>query len=326
MKKQALADTIVKHSEKVPEALSGLRLDQVLAKLFPEYSRAKLQNWVQNQKVTVDGQHKKNRDKVAAGEAIAIEAELEKIATWSAQAIELAIVYEDDDILIINKPVGLVVHPGAGNREGTLVNALLHYYPPLDQLPRAGLVHRLDKDTSGLLIVAKTMLAHTRLVRMIQKRQIAREYTAIVAGNLIAGGTIDQPIGRHPRQRTKMAVIETGKTAITHYRVLERFRGYTLLKVILDTGRTHQIRVHMAWLHYPLVGDSLYGWRLRLPPRAGSELVLALQSFKKQALHATRLGLEHPVTREKLKWEVPLPDEMQHLISLLSQDRGTHHD
>lgn len=319
-------NTTIKHIVKVPEALAGLRLDQALAKLFPEYSRAKLQSWVQNQNVTVEGQLKKNRDKVSVDETIVIEATLEKISESSGEAIALTIVYEDDDILVVNKPVGLVAHPGAGNRTGTLMNALLHYHPPLGLLPRAGLVHRLDKDTSGLLVIAKTMIAHTRLVRMIQKRQISREYTAIVEGQLIAGGTIDQPVGRHPKHRTRMAVTESGRDAVTHYRVLERFRVHTLLKVILETGRTHQIRVHMAWLHYPLVGDSLYGWRLRLPPKASPELVTGLHAFKRQALHATRLALQHPITGASLEWEAPLPDDMQDLILLLRQDKETNSD
>lgn len=315
-----MSGTIVKHIVTVTEELAGFRLDQALARLFPEYSRAKLQSWVENQSITVDGQVKKNRDKVLANQTIVIEAQLEKVAEWSAEAIELTIVYEDDDILVVNKPVGLVTHPGAGNLRGTLLNALLHHYPSLNELPRAGLVHRLDKDTSGLLVVAKTLIAHTRLVRMIEKRQVSREYTAIVEGRLIAGGTIDQPVGRHPKYRTKMAVIESGREAITHYRVLERFRAHTLVKVTLETGRTHQIRVHMAWLHHPLVGDSLYGWRLRLPPKASVEFVDGLRAFKRQALHATRLALKHPISGVLLEWEAQLPDDMQNLIVLLRQD------
>jgi len=318
--------TIVKHTAIITEELAGLRLDQALAKLFPEYSRAKLQGWVQSQNITVDGQVKKNRDKVLIGQTIEVVAQLEKRTEWSAEAIELTIVHEDDDILVVNKPVGLVTHPGAGNMEGTLLNALLHYCPSLNQLPRAGLVHRLDKDTSGLLVVAKTVIAHTRLVRMIQKRQVSREYTAIVEGPLIAGGTIDQPVGRHPKYRTKMAVVESGKEAVTHYRVLERFRAHTLLKIILETGRTHQIRVHMAWFHHPLVGDSVYGGRLRLPPQASFELVEGLRAFKRQALHATRLALQHPISGLPLEWKAILPDDMQNLLILLRQDKETHRD
>lgn len=306
---------------KVPEDMDGFRLDFALAKLFPEYSRAKLQSWVRAGKVTVDGKAKKNRDKVIAGATILLHATLEPVSRWVPQAIDLTIVYEDDAILVINKPAGLVVHPGAGNAAGTLVNALLNYIPSLEQLPRAGLVHRLDKDTSGLLIIAKTLPVHTRLVRMLQKRQISREYTALVEGRLVAGGTIDQPIGRHPTQRTKMSVCQSGREAITHYRILERFRAHTLLKVILETGRTHQIRVHLAFVHHPLVGDMLYGWRLRLPPKASEECIKQLRGFKRQALHATRLSLQHPCTCEQLTWEAPLPKDMQDLISCLRQDR-----
>lgn len=312
--------TPIKHVVTVSESLAGSRLDFALAKLLPEYSRAKLQHWIQADHVTVDGKVGKNPEKVAAGAVISLEAELEVVEPCVPEAIHLTIVYEDDDLLVINKPVGLVVHPGAGNPGGTLVNALLNYCPALNQLPRAGLVHRLDKDTSGLLVIAKTISTHTRLVRMIQSRKVSREYVAIVEGTLIAGGTINQPLGRHPKHRTRMAVISSGKEATTHYRVLERFRAHTLLKVMLETGRTHQIRVHLAWAHYPLVGDSFYGWRLRLPPKAKPALIEGLQGFKRQALHARRLSLRHPQTGELLEWEAPLPEDMQHLIALLRED------
>jgi 23S rRNA pseudouridine1911/1915/1917 synthase len=313
--------TQIKHVVTVPEYLHGARLDFALAKLLPEYSRGKLQRWIEAEHVRVDGEVGTNRvEKVVAESVITLETELEVVEPCAPEAIRLAIVYEDDDLLVINKPVGLVVHPGAGNPRGTLVNALLHYCPVLNQLPRAGLVHRLDKDTSGLLVIAKTIATHTRLVRMMQSRKISREYIALVEGKLIAGGTIDQPVGRHPKHRTKMAVIDSGKDAITHYRVLERFRAHTLLKVMLETGRTHQIRVHLAWAHYPLVGDSFYGWRLRLPPKAKPVLIEGLQAFKRQALHATRLSLNHPQTGELLEWEAPLPEDMQHLIALLRED------
>lgn len=310
----------IKHTVIVPEDLTGIRLDQALAKLLPEYSRAKLQQWIQAEKVLVNGRMGKNRDKVVAGAVIDLDAELQVVEECAPEPIQLNIVYEDADLLVINKPVGLVVHPGAGNPAGTLVNALLHHCPELNQLPRAGLVHRLDKDTSGLLVIAKTIGTHTRLVRMMQHRKVSREYVALVEGKLIAGGTIDEPIGRHPKQRTKMAVIESGREAVTHYRVLERFRAHTLLKVMLETGRTHQIRVHLSWIHYPLVGDSLYGWRLKLPPKANQALISGLRHFKRQALHASRLSFEHPQTGEKLEWEAPLPDDMQQLLLLLRED------
>lgn len=313
-------NTTLEHTAKVPEALNGARLDLVLANLFPEYSRARLQAWVKREKVTVEGEIKKNSDKVVAGQNIILQADFEPVTQWTGQPLDFPIVYEDEDLLVINKPAGLVVHPGAGNRAGTLVNAILHYHPPLAQLPRGGLVHRLDKDTSGLLVVAKTMLAYTTLVRMIQKHKIHREYVALVEGKLIAGGTIDQPIGRHPKYRTRMAIIESGRAAVTHYRVLERFRSHTLLKVILETGRTHQIRVHLSSMHYPLLGDNLYGWRLRLPPKANPPLIEALQAFKRQALHAVRLRLAHPRTGEVLEWEAPLPEDLKNMIFLLHQD------
>lgn len=312
--------TAQEYTVQIPETLTGLRLDVALAKLFPEYSRAKLQQWIRAGKVTVNGEMRKAPDKVISGEIIVLKAELEPVVHWDGEALSFPIIYEDEDLLVINKAAGLVVHPGAGNQTGTLVNALLHYYPPLVELPRAGLVHRLDKNTSGLLVVAKTMLAYTYLVKMIQEHAVQREYLALVEGSLISGGSVQQPIGRHPKLRTRMAVVPVGKNAVTHYRVLERFRAHTLLKVLLETGRTHQIRVHLSWMHHPLLGDSLYGWRLRLPPKAGIELITALRGFKRQALHAARLSLKHPRSGEYNTWEAPLPEDMQHLLTLLRED------
>ena len=304
----------------VPLTLAGKRLDQALVALFPDYSRARLQSWIKQAYVTVDGQLKKPRDLVLGGELIQIGAELVSQENWTAQAIPLNIVYEDEALLVINKPIGLVVHPAVGNLDHTLVNALLHHAPELSQVPRAGIVHRLDKDTSGLLVVAKTLTAHTHLVKQLQAHTVKREYQAIVTGALIAGGTIDSPIGRHPMQRQKMAVLDFAKPAITHYRVAERFPAHTRIKVQLETGRTHQIRVHMAHLNHPIVGDSTYGGRLHLPKQAGEPLKQALREFKHQALHAQRLGLIHPISNTYKEWHTALPADMQQLIEILRED------
>lgn len=310
----------------VPLALAGKRLDQVLAALFPEHSRARLQDWIKQSLVTVDGQPKKPRDKMFGGETIKIHAELPTQEQWQPQALPLNIVYEDEALLIINKPIGLVVHPAVGNPDNTLVNALLHHAPVLAQTPRAGIVHRLDKDTSGLLVVAKTLEAHTHLVKQLQARTVKREYQAIVTGTLIAGGTINVSIGRHPIQRQKMAALDFGKPAITHYRIAERFPAHTRLKVQLETGRTHQIRVHMAHIHHPIVGDLTYGGRLQMPKHASTNLQLALREFKHQALHAQRLGLIHPVSNEYREWHAPLPTDMQHLLEVLREDITNQQD
>ena len=305
----------------VPPHLAGKRLDQAAADLFPQYSRARLQAWIRDQQLQVNGHNKRPRDPVNPGETITLKAVLPAQEKWQPQAIELEIIYEDEALLIINKPVGLVVHPAAGNPDSTLVNALLHHSPALANLPRAGIVHRLDKDTSGLLVVAKTLEAHTALVKQLQARTIQREYEAIVTGHLVAGGTIDAPLGRHPVQRKKRMVTDFGKPAVTHYRVLEHFRHYTRLKVQLETGRTHQIRVHMTHIHHPIVGDKTYGGRLQLPKGASPELIQVLRTFKHQALHAQRLGLVHPMTKEDMAWTAPLPADMQHLLEVLRRDK-----
>jgi 23S rRNA pseudouridine1911/1915/1917 synthase len=240
------------------------------------------------------------------------------------QDIPLDIRYEDDYVLVINKPAGLVVHPAAGNPDGTLQNALLHHEPALINLPRAGIVHRLDKDTTGLMVVAKTELAHKNLVAALQARDVHREYRALVVGELVAGGTVDEAIGRHPTVRTRMAVHPTGKPAVTHYRVEERYRGHTLLAVRLETGRTHQIRVHMAYIRHPVFGDQVYGNRLRLPGGADQELIDVMRGFKRQALHAFRLGFIHPVTEEEVLFEAEIPDDMTELLELLAEDADNH--
>ncbi len=309
----------------VPPEAAGRRLDQVLAALFPDYSRTRLQQWLRAGQVTVDGKTPRPRDPVWGGERIVVTAVIEVETPWRGQQeIPLDIVYEDPALIVINKPPGLVVHPGAGNREGTLVNALLHYAPELVTIPRAGVVHRLDKDTSGLLVVARTLPAQKRLVEQLQARTVKREYAAIVVGVMTAGGSVEAPVGRHPRERTRMAVVPGGREAVSHYRVLERFRAHTYITVQLETGRTHQIRVHMAHLHHPLVGDPVYGGRLRLPADCDPALREALRGFKRQALHAGALGLVHPESGEALHWKVPLPADMQQLLEALRADARSH--
>lgn len=314
-------DETLRLSAEVPESLAGKRLDQVLAALFPDYSRSRLKQWVTEGGVSVDGRQLRPKDKLLGGESIALEATLEADTTFEPEPIELDIVYEDGAILVLNKPPGLVVHPAAGNWQGTLLNALLHHFPPIAKVPRAGIVHRLDKSTTGLLVVAKTIEAQTALVEQLQARSFTREYDAVVNGVLTGGGTVDAPIGRHPVDRKRMAVVQSGKPAVTHYRLAERFRAHTHIKVQLETGRTHQIRVHMAHQRYPLVGDPVYGGRLRIPPASGEALQQMLRHFGRQALHASRLGLHHPVSGEYMEWTVPLPEDMQRLLKVLREDR-----
>lgn len=302
----------------VPEEMAGMRLDQVLAELFSDYSRSKLQTWIKAGRVRVNGQTLKPKDKLEGGEVIDLDAEPEVVLdTCEAETIPLDIIYEDDALLIVNKPAGLVVHPAAGNWSGTLQNALLSHCSDLDTLPRAGIVHRIDKETSGLLMVAKTLQAHNSLIKQLQDRSVHREYLAIVKGRIIAGGTIDEPIGRHPTDRKRFAVRMTGKPAVTHYRVVERFSRHTLIRVKLETGRTHQIRVHMAHIHFPLVGDPVYGGRFQMPPGCSERLEQALRNFKRQALHAETLGIVHPVSGEYREWEQPMPEDMSRLLAAL---------
>lgn len=310
-------------SAQLPATVAGLRLDQALAEVFPEFSRARLQEWLKAGQIRINGEvAARGKDKVWGGEQVELSAELEVQGSWEGQDIPLNIVYEDEHLLIINKPVGLVVHPGSGNPDGTLVNALLHHDANLANLPRAGIVHRLDKDTSGLLVVARTLQAHAHLVAELQKRAFLREYEAVVNGVLTAGGSVDAAIGRSPADRKVMAVVhgEGGKPAVTHYRVVERFRVHTWLRLRLETGRTHQIRVHMSHLHHPLVGDLAYGGRVRLPKAASDNVVAALRGFRRQALHAARLGLIHPASGAFMEWSAPLPDDMVGLIEALRED------
>ena len=312
---------IIQHSAEVPSELGGQRLDQIAAQLFDEYSRSRLSSWIKDGHLTVDGAVLRPRDIVHGGAILALSAEQEAQGEWVAQDIELDIVYEDEQILVINKPAGLVVHPAVGHQDGTLLNALLHHVPDIINVPRAGIVHRLDKDTTGLMVVAKTLQAQTKLVEQLQSRTVSRIYEAIVIGVITAGGKINAPIGRHGQQRQRMAVMEGGKPAVSHYRVLERFRAHTHTRVKLETGRTHQIRVHMAHINFPLVGDPAYGGRFRIPPAASQTMVQALKDFPRQALHARFLELEHPTTGQRMKWESPLPDDFVWLLTLLRQDR-----
>lgn len=309
-----------KHTKVVPDALAGLRLDQALAQMFPDYSRSRLVSWLKGGAVLVDGSKRRPRDRMDGGEQIELEVRPETVVRSGPEAIQLDVVFEDESMLVINKPAGLVVHPGAGNPFGTLMNGLLHYAPDLQALPRAGIVHRLDKETTGLLLVAKTLQAHTALVRALAKRDISRHYLAVCQGVLTGGGTIREPIGRHPVDRLRMSVRDNGKPAVTHYTVKQRFRAHTLVDVVLDTGRTHQIRVHFAHKRHALLGDPVYGGRLALPAGASDALILELRRFKRQALHAIGLGLSHPHSGEQLQFAAPLPGDFAALLATLTTD------
>ncbi len=301
-----------------------MRFDRLLAQLFPDYSRSQLQRWIKSGLARVDGNEMRPRDLVSGGESISIDVPPAVEADWAAQPMALDIVYEDDDILVLDKPVGLVVHPGAGNPDSTLLNALLCHAPQLRTLPRAGIVHRLDKDTSGLMVVAKSERARLHLIEQLVTRELQREYKTVVMGVMISGGTVDAPIGRHNRDRKRMAIVERGKPAVSHYRVEARYRAHTLVKVKLETGRTHQIRVHMAHIHFPVVGDSVYGGRLKLPKNCGQLLTDRLRGFRRQALHAGLLGLIHPVSGEHMQWHSAVPADMAQLIAALQQDAREH--
>ncbi|GAA0489262.1 MULTISPECIES: 23S rRNA pseudouridine(1911/1915/1917) synthase RluD [Tatumella] len=311
----------------VSEAQLGQRLDQSLAELFPDYSRSRIKDWILQGRVTLNGVTATiPKEKVFGGEQVNIDAEIEEEARWEPQDIALDIVYEDDDILVINKPRGLVVHPGAGNPDGTVLNALLYHYPAIADVPRAGIVHRLDKDTTGLMVVAKTVQAQKHLVDCLQRREITREYEAVAIGTMTAGGLVDEPISRHPTKRTHMSVHPMGKPAVTHYRIMEHFRAYTRLRLRLETGRTHQIRVHMAHLSHPLVGDQLYGGRPRPPKGASDDFISVLRKFDRQALHATMLRLYHPITGIQMEWHAALPEDMVELIEAMKADTELHKD
>ena len=304
----------------IPAELAGLRLDQALAQMFPEYSRSRLKEWLLAGAITLDGGLKRPRDAVAGGEIVSLLPQAEPSVRAVPEAIALNIVYEDETLLVVNKLAGLVVHPGAGNPAGTLMNGLLHHVPSLELVPRAGIIHRIDKQTSGLLLVAKTVQAHTALVRLLADREISRTYLAVCNGVLTGGGTINEPIARHPVDRIRMSVQQNGKPAVTHYTVIERFRAFTYVRVKLETGRTHQIRVHFAHRRHALVGDPVYGGRLALPAGASETLIALLRRFKRQALHAARLAFVHPVTGEALEFEAPPPADFQELIAVLRAD------
>ncbi|HRD67446.1 MAG TPA: 23S rRNA pseudouridine(1911/1915/1917) synthase RluD [Candidatus Competibacter sp.] len=318
--------SIERIDRQIPADCAGMRLDQALAAMLPAYSRSRLQQWLKTGQLRVNGRVWRPRDAVAGGETVNGELVLETETAAAAQDIPLDIRYEDADLLILDKPAGLVAHPAAGNRDGTLVNALLHHAPELATLPRAGLVHRLDKDTTGLLVVARSLRAHTALVEQLQARRIEREYLAVVAGVPVAGGTVDAPVGRHPVDRQRMAVTPGGKPAVTHYRVIRRFRAHALLRVKLETGRTHQIRVHMAHIRFPLLGDPVYGGRPRCPPQASPRCIETIQHFRRQALHAERLALTHPATGEWLEWRAALPADLAELLAILNEDADQRHE
>ena len=312
---------IIQHKDIVPESCLGKRFDQTLAIMFPDYSRSRIKEWILAGQVQVNSEVlTRPREKMYGGEVVEINAKVEAELRFEAQNIPLDIVYEDEYILVINKPVGLVVHPGAGNPNGTLLNALLHHYPQIGVVPRAGIVHRLDKDTTGLMVIAKTIAAQTNLVEAMQLREITREYEAIACGVMTAGGLVDQPIGRHSTKRTQMAVSFIGRPSVTHYRVMEKYRLHTRLRLRLETGRTHQIRVHMSHITHPLVGDPVYGGRPRPPKNATPELLTKLRGFKRQALHAAMLSLFHPITGEEMTWHAELPEDFVELIKLLQDD------
>ncbi len=306
---------------RVPEELHQQRLDLSLSQLIPDYSRSQIQHWIKQGFVTVNGQViTKTKHPVLLEEEISVQATLLIQNHWAAQDIPLDIVFEDDFLMVVNKPVGLIVHPGAGNQDKTLVNALLHHCPALELIPRAGLIHRLDKNTSGLLVIAKDLSTHHYLVEALQAREISREYCAIVNGVMISGGTVDEPMGRHATHRTKMCVQKSGREAVTHYRVLEKFQAHTFIRVMLETGRTHQIRVHMAHIHYPLVGDRLYGKKHDFLKKLTPSLIDTLQAFQHQALHATKLSFIHPHTEEEKTFQVDPPLDMQTLLTELRLD------
>ena len=307
----------------IPQELAGLRLDSALARLFPEHSRTRIKAWIEAGQVQVGRLPAKPRDKVGSGTRIRLT-----ISTPAPdrgvlpEAIALDVVFEDAEVMVIDKPAGLVVHPGAGNPAGTLLNALLHHDPKLAELPRAGIVHRLDKDTSGLMVVAKTLRTYTALVDLLSRHEVERQYEAVVLGTMVAGGTVDEPIGRSMGDRLRQAVRdeEDGKRAVTHYRLRERFRAHSLLQCQLETGRTHQIRVHMAHINHPLLGDPLYGGGLKLPKGASPELIAVMRGFRRQALHAERLAFEHPISGEPLQFQTARPADLENLIAALRDD------
>ena len=303
----------------IPERMTGDRLDVALSEMLPDYSRSKITAWIKSGDALINNKAFKPKDKVNGSQMVMLSLNKKQNNDWSAENIALNIVFEDEDIIIINKPFGLVTHPGAGNWNGTLANALLYYDPKLSKLDRAGIVHRLDKNTSGLMVIARNEKSQKYLVEQLQSHSVVREYSAIVYGHMISGGSVNDPIGRDPKDRIKQAVSSNGKDATTHYRVIDRFKSHTHVKAILETGRTHQIRVHLSHIGYPLLGDPMYGGRVRFPKKASEILKESLLGFKRQALHSKKLTLNHPSTGELMSWKAPLPDDMLELLDILNE-------
>ncbi|MDB9975113.1 23S rRNA pseudouridine(1911/1915/1917) synthase RluD [Candidatus Thioglobus sp.] len=303
----------------IPNRMTGERLDSSLSEMLPDYSRSKITTWIKSGDALIDGKSFKPKDKAIGAEIVCLTLNQKQNNDWSAEKISLNVVYEDEDIIVINKQFGLVTHPGAGNWSGTLANALLYYDPGLSKLDRAGIVHRLDKNTSGLMVIARNEKSQKYLVEQLQRHSVDREYSAIVYGHMIAGGSVDEPIGRDPKDRVKQAVLTSGKDAITHYRAIDRFKSHTHVKAILETGRTHQIRVHLSYVGHSLIGDPMYGGRVRFPKKASEELKDALLNFKRQALHSKKLSLTHPISGESMSWKAPLPDDMTKLLEVLKK-------
>ncbi len=312
----------ISHRAQIPFDLAGKRLDQVAVELFPDYSRARLQQWIEEGALRLNGNAARSKDKAPAMAWLVLETELQVVTENEAQDIPLDVVFEDEHLLVINKPAGLTVHPGAGQPDGTLLNALLFHCPNINHLPRAGIVHRLDKDTTGLLVVAKTLVAHTALVSQLQDRSMGRTYQAVVQGKIVRSGKVEAPIGRHPTQRVKMAVTNDGKPAVTHYQPLQQFTAHTHVQLKLESGRTHQIRVHMAHLGHPLVGDTLYNLRKLSYKQLGEPLKQALDAFSRQALHAQNLQLVHPESGELMEFHCDLPDDFAQLLNALDEDQN----
>ena len=302
----------------IPERMAGQRLDVALSEMLPDYSRSKITAWIKSGEALINHKPFKPKDKVNGSEMVELTINQKQNNDWVGEDIPLNVVFEDEDMIVLNKAVGLVTHPGAGNWSGTLANALLHYEPKLATLDRAGIVHRLDKNTSGLMVVARNEKSQKNLVEQLQTHSVSREYSAIVYGHMVSGGTIDKPIGRDTKDRVKQTVSSNGKEAVTHYRVIDRYQNHTHVKVILETGRTHQIRVHLSHIGYPLIGDSMYGGKVRFPRKADAILKKALVNFKRQALHARKLTLTHPISGKLMSWKAPLPEDMLALLDVLN--------
>ena len=303
----------------IPNRMLGNRLDVSLSEMLPDYSRSKITAWIKSGDALINQKNFKPKDKSSGNEIVCLTLNQKQTTDWIAEKISLNIVYEDEDIIVINKQFGLVTHPGAGNWSGTLANALLYYDVNLSKLDRVGIVHRLDKNTSGLMVIARNEKSQKYLTEQLQSHLVDREYSAIVYGHMIAGGTVDEPIGRDPKDRVKQAVSESGKDAVTHYRAIDRFKSHTHVKAILETGRTHQIRVHLSHVGHSLVGDPMYGGRVRFPKKASEELKEALLNFKRQALHSKKLTLNHPISGEVMSWKASLPDDMLKLLEVLNK-------